>query len=216
MQKQAIIITDLREGAEYDSLLEKLGIKTRRKTLTVGDFILSGRLAVERKSRRDFEASIIDGRLFEQAKRLCSAYPRSALIVEGESEDGRVLRPALLGAYSALLCEHGLSIFFTKNPASTAELLSAMAKYEQISKKNPPRVHARRKALTLEASQRAVVEALPSAGPKLAKNLLAYFGTPLNVFNASEKTLCEVELMGKKRAKLVRKVLDSVYNCENE
>lgn len=210
------IIIDIRESWQYCDILGQMGATTSVKTLPAGDFILSGKIAAERKTRADFEASIIDGRLFEQASRLCAAYERTVLIVEGTDGAGRVSKQAMLGAYSSLISNNNISIFFTKTPAATCELLFAMAKYEQISPKNMPRICAKQKALTLPQYQRLLIESLPSAGPKLAKNLLIHFGSPRNIFSAGQKELEDVPLLGKKRAKLIKNVLDSVYPYEKE
>jgi Fanconi anemia group M protein len=56
-----------------------------------------------------------------------------------------------------------------------------------------------------------IVESLPNIGPVNAKNLLKHFGTVSKVFNASENELQEVEGIGKKTAKEIRKVMDSKY-----
>ena len=56
-----------------------------------------------------------------------------------------------------------------------------------------------------------IVESLPNIGPVNAKNLLLHFGTVNNILNACESDLQEVEGIGKKTAKEIRKVLDSKY-----
>jgi ERCC4-type nuclease len=61
-----------------------------------------------------------------------------------------------------------------------------------------------------------VVEVLPGVGPKMAKTLLEYFGSPANVLAADEKKLQEAPGMGPKRAKFIRRVLDSVFECKKE
>ncbi len=211
------IIIDERERGDYERLLREAGAAVERQTLSVGDFVLSERLAAERKTRADFEASIMDGRLFEQAARLAGAYPRAIMVVEGERGEGRterVGRAAVLGAYSALVAELGVSLFFTKTAEATVELLMAMAKYEQLNKDRPMRVMAKPKSLTLEQYQRAAVEVLPGVGPKMAKELLIYFGSVANVVAADEKKLQEVPKMGPKKAKMIRRVLDGVYECK--
>lgn len=221
---KARIVVDERESKEYDKLLEAAGCTVERKTLSIADFVLSERLAAERKSRADFEASIIDGRLFEQAARLITAYPRVVLIVEGERDGeergservNRVSRSALLGAYSSLVSDLGISIFFTKSPPATAELLAALARHDQLAKKVPMRVMAKPKSITLEQTQRSIIEALPGVGPQMARRLLAHFGTPARIFSSSVKELQEVEGMGPKKAKLIYKVLDSLWEQKQE
>ncbi|VVB56560.1 3'-flap repair endonuclease Xpf [uncultured archaeon] len=213
---QVRIVIDQRESAEYDRLLADGGCTCERQTLSVGDFVLSERLAAERKSRTDFENSLIDGRLFEQAQRLAGTYERAVMIVEGDSHSERINRAALLGAYSALVSDLGISLFFTKNAQKTAELLSALARHEQVAKKTPLRVMAKPKSLSVEQYQRAIIEVLPGVGPQMAKTLLKHFGNPANVLSASEETLVEVRGMGEKRAKLIRRMLDSVWECKEE
>ena len=214
MVLQARIVIDMRESAEYDKLLIAAGCVCERQTLSVGDFVLSERLVAERKSRTDFENSIIDGRLFEQAVRLTGTYERVIIVVEGDSHSERINRAALLGAYSALVSDLGISLFFTKHAAGTAELLAAMAKHEQVAKKTPLRVMAKPKTFSVEQYQRAIIEVLPGVGPQMAKTLLTHFGNPANVLSASEKALVEVRGMGDKRAKLIRRMLDSVWECK--
>ena len=215
---QATIIVDERESKEYDRLLKEAGIIVERRTLSIGDFVLSHRLVAERKARADFKASIIDGRLFEQAQRLVQSYERVIIVVEGERDGqvSRVSRPALLGAYGALVSDMGISLFFTKNQAGTCELLAALAKHEQLAKKLQLRVMAKPKCLTIEQYQRALIECLPQVGPSMAKKLLAYFGTPANILLADEKKLMEVGGLGPKKAKQIKKVLDSVWECTNK
>ncbi len=62
-----IIIVDSRElGSPTTRELSKHEILITQETLSIGDFIISDRTAIERKTAEDFVASIIDGRLFEQ------------------------------------------------------------------------------------------------------------------------------------------------------
>lgn len=62
--EESRIIVDIREmGALLPSLIDASGIKIVPATLTVGDYILSGRMCVERKALPDLEASFANGRL---------------------------------------------------------------------------------------------------------------------------------------------------------
>lgn len=206
------IVIDQREDPEFDRLLGGLGAVVERKVLEVGDFLCSARLAVERKTRSDFEQSVIDGRLFSQLQNLGSNYSRVVVLVEGTVNEERINRNALLGAYSAIIADFGASLIFVRDMEKSAELIFSMAKHEQLARKQPMRVFAKRKTLTLAQSQRAIVEMLPMIGPKLAKALLNHFGSIERVFSASEKELLEVENMGSKKAKIIRAVLSKDYD----
>lgn len=58
------IIVDIREfGALLPSLIDAAGIKVVPATLTVGDYILTPKICVERKALPDLEQSLANGRL---------------------------------------------------------------------------------------------------------------------------------------------------------
>ena len=208
---------DNREPDEVCDSLEALGAEIELRQLELGDYQLSDRLVVERKTRQDFESSIIDGRLFSQVSGLAAAVPRVVLIVEGSPDsDSRLSRAALLGAYSSLISDFGCALFFTRSPSATAEMLFALACHEQLGKKQLLSVYAKRKAIGLPAQQRAIVEALPGVGPTLARQLLEYFDTVENIMTAPESELKEVGKIGEKKAKQLRQLLSSRYKGKED
>lgn len=210
--KKPKIMVDGREPDTVCDSLEALGADIEIRQLEIGDYILSDRLVVERKTRADFEASVVDGRLFAQVLDLCAALPRVVVIVEGDAPDeNRLSRGALLGAYSALISDFGCVLFFTRSPSATAEMLYALAQHEQVAKSRAIPVYAKRKARSVADRQRAVVEALPNVGPMLAEALLKYFDTVENVMSAPESELREVDKIGEKKAAELRKLLSTRY-----
>ena len=210
--KKPKIVADNREPDSVCDSLEALGAEIEIRQLEIGDYLLSDRLVVERKTRADFEASIVDGRLFSQVSDLCAALPRVVVIVEGDAPDeSRLSRGALLGAYSSLISDFGCVLFFTRSPSATAEMLYSLAHHEQIAKSRATPVYAKRKAKSFADQQRAVVEALPNVGPALSEALLKYFDTVENVMSAPESELLEVGKIGKKKAAEIRKLLTLRY-----
>jgi Fanconi anemia group M protein len=210
------IIMDERErNSDLKMLLEKLGAQVRMRTLNVGDFILSDRIVVERKTRADFESSIIDGRMFRQAASM-SQFPKPMMIIEGEAFEGRINRNAMLGAISSLMLDHSIQIFFTLDQGRTAELLFALAKREQASESRPVRMKGDKRATTMAQQQQMIIECLPNVGPLFAQALLAKFGTVEKVMRATEKQLLAVKRMGPKRAKLIRKVLSDQWKGSDD
>jgi Fanconi anemia group M protein len=203
------IAVDHREDEIFDSFFKKWGAEVDRRVLDVGDFLCSFRVAVERKTRSDFESSIIDGRLFIQMPNLLKNYERVIIIVEGTSPDERINRSALLGAYAAIMADFGASLIFTRDKEATADLIFNLAKHEQIAKRIPMRIYAKKHTNTPSQAARSIVEMLPSIGPKLSKSLLRHFGTVENLARANEKDIAFV--VGKKRAKMIRDVLSYEY-----
>lgn len=213
---KVIIVIDHRESELLDGYLKEMGAIVKRQVLQIGDFLCSAHLAVERKTRTDFESSIIDGRLFSQLQELRNNYPSVVLIVEGTREEApeRVRKEAILGAYAAAISDFGASLIFTRDMEGTAEIIFALGKHEQLAKKHPMRIFAKRRTLTASQTQRSVVEMLPMIGPKLAKTLLLHFGNIESIAKASQKDLEAVPGLGKKRAKVIHSLL--VYNYEEE
>lgn len=210
------IAVDHREDPIFDDFFRGHGADVDRRTLEVGDFLCSARVVIERKTRADFEQSIIDGRLFTQLQHLTSNYPCVVILVEGTEDNGRLNRKALLGAYSAVMADFGASLIFTDDVEKSAEIIFSVAKHEQIARKQPMRIFAKRKALTAAQSQRAIVETLPMVGPKLAKKLLEHFGSIERIFTADENELLEVEKVGKKKAKLMRAIISGDYHPDED
>ncbi|MFH0817303.1 MAG: ERCC4 domain-containing protein [Candidatus Micrarchaeota archaeon] len=213
MEKQQVvaIYMDDRESESLKERLAKLGATVEKKRLEVGDFILSERVIAERKTRNDFESSIIDGRLFAQAARMKGQFERAIIIVEGESFEERVKRSALLGALASIMVDYGIPVMFTRDLGGTAEFLFAVAKREQLGEKREIRLLGERKAKTLPEQQQLIIECLPGVGPKRAKELLTYFYSVENVINATEAELFEIDGMGEKRANEIKRVTRSAY-----
>ena len=210
--KKPKIAVDSREPDDICDSLEAAGAEIEIKQLELGDYQVSDRLVVERKTRQDFESSIVDGRLFRQLKELSGSFQRVVVIVEGSPDsESRLSRNALLGAYSSVISDFGCALFFTRSVSATAEMVFSLAKHEQIAKDQPLSIYAKRKALTLSDQQRAVVEALPNVGPTMAKALLKYFDTVENIMTAPESELREVDNMGEKKAKQIRELLAKRY-----
>jgi len=215
-RQRVIIAVDQREDVLFDELLENLGAVVERRVLDVGDFLCSARLAIERKTRSDFEASVIDGRIFSQLPNLVSNYERVVVVVEGVSDEERLSRNSLLGAYASIISDFNASLIFTRDKEATAEIVFHFAKHEQIGKKIPMRIYAKKRTFTPSQTARSIVEALPMVGPKLAKALLNHFGTVESLAKASERDIAEVSGVGKKRAKVIKAIFSYRYEEEED
>src|ERR1700751_2383631 len=102
------------------------GVRLRWENLSTGDYIVEEGAIFERKTASDFAASLIDQRLFSQAKRLADLPLRAAFIIEGSSTEWsklRVPREALQGALITLSLIFDLSVFRSRDPKETAQLL---------------------------------------------------------------------------------------------
>jgi len=197
--------------------LTKLGVEVEARQLDVGDFILSDRVGVERKSVKDFLQSIVDKRLMEQAQRLGETFERPMLILEGEGLYSlRAIHPnAIRGALSALAIDFGIPILPTRDEKETAAVLAIVARREQLEQTREVAIRGSARKLTLPEQQRFVVEGLPGISAVLAKRLLEHFESVERMMGASEKELQEVHGIGTEKAREIRKVLSALYEIEN-
>ncbi len=189
-------------------------VEVSLQTLKVGDFILSERVACELKTVPDFVDSIIDGRLLGQIKELKQNFYRPLVIVEGIEDiySQRKVHPnAIRGMLATITVSYGIPVLYTKNTKDTAAMMLIIAKREQEECSSSFSPHAEKKCMSRKEQQEYIVSALPGVGPEIAKNLLENFGSVLNVFNADEKKLKEVNKVGDKKAKAIRDVVDSDY-----
>ncbi|GBF36237.1 DEAD/DEAH box helicase [Methanofervidicoccus abyssi] len=207
IKKKPKIVIDHREKNIGKLLFERAELEF--KNLDFGDYILSDRVIVERKTSEDFENSIIDKRLFKQLKELKN-YEKPILIIEGDRFE-RLEESAIKGAILSIVLDYHIPIIFTKNIEETADVLLKLAEREQLKNKRPVEIRTGKKPMSLRERQRFIVESFPDVGPVTAENLLLNFGTIQNIVNASEEELMKVEGVGKTTAKKIREVLTEKY-----
>ena len=209
------IFADSREkGSPVIKELVEFGVKIDLQRLETADYILSSRCAVEFKTVTDFVDSIVDGRLLSQIKAMKNNFERPLLIIEG-TEDiysvRKVHANAIRGMLSTIAVSYGVPIIQTKNFRETASLLLITAKREQDESGADFSMHGDRKPTTTREQQEYIVSSFPGVGATLAKPLLKKFKSIKNIVNAKEEKLKEVDLIGQKKAKAIREVLDSEY-----
>jgi len=208
------VIADSREmNSDVVKKLIDLGVELKVETLKTGDYVLSDRCVVERKTVSDFCTSIIDGRLFTQVASLRDLYEKPVVLVEGGTLYGsrNVLPQAILGALASVLIDYGVPLVRTESCEETALLLASIARREQLEKKREPRVRVKHKPATMKEAQEFVVAGLPNVDTIRARRLLEAFETVEEVFTKDEEELRHVRGIGKKIAESIRKVLTSKY-----
>jgi ERCC4-related helicase len=206
------VFVDPRER-EMGKILEGLGLEVTLKNLEVGDYVLSDRLAIERKTADDFVQSIIDPErnLFRQISDLSRTYDRPVLILEGRDLYTRQMNPASIrGALASIAVDYGVPIIPTENLEETAAVIALLASREHKEGREP-KVHGHKTARTLKEQQEYLISAIPSIGPAVAKNLLKHFGSIEKVMTASQEELQQVELVGPKIAERIRELVGGEY-----
>src|SRR5215217_7458613 len=119
------VLVDYRErGSSIPDALIAAGLDVQLTDLPVGDYVLGFELAVERKGPADLGASIRDGRIFDQAVRLQSAFAQAVLIVEGEPHG--MTEDAWRGAVCRLV-EDGFTVLHSLDAEDSAAWIVRLA-----------------------------------------------------------------------------------------
>jgi ERCC4-type nuclease len=199
------IACDDRERASgvVEALQQIADVAVSIQRLRVGDYLVDGRVLVERKTVRDLATSIIDGRLFRQALMLVQAAPgRALLLVEGDRQTLAacgVRREAWQGALVTLGVMLGIPVLRARDAAESARILRYTA--DQMRRMAVGSVRrAGYRPRRLRARQLFVLQGLPGVGPERATRLLDAFGSVAGVFAADEAQLRRVHGLGPRTA----------------
>jgi len=211
--KPPVIYVDHRESKSgVVRELSNYGVEIKTTALSVADYQISDDVAVERKSTQDFASSIIDKRLFKQARDLVEKFRKPVLILEGESPYACGLHPnAVRGALSSMAVDYGIPIIPTRSPEDTAAMIYRLSLREVEKGAKEVQLRTEKKPLGLEEQQLFIIESLPNIGPVNARNLLERFKTVKGVINAPKDELTQVDGVGKIIAQRIRDVVDAGF-----
>lgn len=209
-----VIFADSREGnSRVLRELDKLNAYIEVKSLAVADYQVSDQVGIERKTAKDFISSIIDKRLYKQAKELVENFRKPVIILEGENLYSSLIHPnAIRGALASLAVDFGIPVIPTRSEEDTAAMIARIAIREQLHERSDIQIRTEKKPLTLYEQQLYIVESLPNIGPITAKKLLEEFGSVEEVIKASPAELKNVEGIGDKIAKKIKEVVSSNFN----
>lgn len=213
-KRRVVIYADVREERSgIPDMLRSSNLMVVLKQLSLGDYVVSDQIVVERKSSRDFAHSLFDGRLFDQARRLTEHYPIVVYVVEGDPL--RVYRyrsrvKQLTAAISSLIIDFNAKVIYSEGPWHTAMIIESLAKRTVQSKRSIV-LHKKPKLSSTRDWQLFIVESFPGIGPKTAERILEEFGTIERFINASIVELSRVPGLGEKKAETIKRILKSPY-----
>lgn len=220
MEKDLIHITvdDREQKSEVIKSLfgiENVAINIRR--LPLGDYRISNRLIVERKTLKDFAISIVDGRLFKQMIRLANFTSPGVLVLEGTAADTvdlKMTRASMQGALITVSIILGIPVLRSKDPSETARLIAYIARQLNSLIRGGLQRHGYRPK-GHRKRQLYILQGLPGIGLEKADRLLERFGNVEAVMTASSTELQTVKGIGKKIAGRIRWVVSEEVNTCN-
>ena len=199
--------------------LEQIEEKGNVNALPVGDIWvgrtdeqMEGGLVIERKSIRDFEASILDGRYREQKGRILAfcndrkAQPMYILEGAWNSATGRLQKKALLKIANRLVLHYQIPVIHTANVQETAEVVQSLMEQWKEDPTTLQRttelikvsdgIHVQKKANAMDPRQFGIscLAQCTGVSVKMAEALMDTFGTFVGVMAATVKEIQEVKV----------------------
>lgn len=189
-----------------------------------------GGVIIERKSIRDLEASILDGRYREQRGRILSYCQQNKTqplyILEGalSSNTGRLQKKAIMKFINRLIFHYQIPVMQTESVQETAELIQTLVEQWKEDPKNLQRtnelvkvtdgIHVQKKANASDHRQFAIccLAQCPGVSVKMAETLIDNFGSLKGVIEASIKDIEVVKVGTRKIGPVVSKRLSEILN----
>ena len=203
------MLVDHRErGSAIPEALTDAGLEVRLTDLPVGDYVLGPGLAVERKGPADLGASIRDGRIFDQAVRLQSAFPQAVLLIEGEPR--WIAEDAWRGAVCRLV-EDGFTVLHSLDAEDSAAWILRLAKRARRAGPTTRTEGPRRAPRHPSAQAEVMLSIVPGISPTMARSLLAAYGSVAAVAAAAPDGLRSHPGIGRVRAARLADALRGGY-----
>ena len=203
-----IDIRELRSSLPF--FLYKCGLEVIPVTLSIGDYIVSRDISIERKSLPDLTDSLRSGRLYKQALNMTQVYSSSALLVEIDRQhivtfialevkstfDGINRKSVLTQLLAMTLHFPNLQLLWSFDPRQTAELFASLkhGRYEPSVIKEDTATAADDQTVGLE-----MLKKFPGINAGNHKSLLSCTRSLKDIINMREQELATA--LGKKSAK---------------
>ena len=203
------VLVDHRErNSEIPQALVAAGLDVQLTDLPVGDYVLGPGLAIERKGPTDLGASIRDGRIFDQAVRLQSAFPQAVLLIEGEPRG--FAEDAWRGAVCRLV-EDGFTVLHSLDAEDSAAWIVRLAKRARRASPTIRTDGPRRAPRHPSGQAETMLSVVPGISPTMARSLLAGYGSVAAIAAAAPDGLLGHPGIGRVRAARLAEALNGAY-----
>ena len=202
------IVVDIREKQSlvYSYLVQR-NANVKFEKLDIGDFLV-GDVVVERKSFKDFQASMMDKRLLAQLSEM-KKYTKCFLMLEGflfDYSDLRVHENAIRGMILSCALDFGIPVIYTENEEDSAKMLLVLARRLEKEKRDVS-LRYKKSEMSFEEQKQFILEGFPGVGPTTAKALVEKFRTLEKIFGSSKDILMKTELFDEKKLAGFRRLL---------
>jgi len=214
LNEKVILIDNREKDSGIPELLKEKGIPILFENLEIGDYII-GDLIIERKTSKDFIASIFDGRIFQQANKITSYTNRAILLIEGllQNELEYVKnKNSIYGTLLNLALSYNFKIVYSNDIEESANILEIIYKHGKYYKvENIHLIKQKRISNDINKQKLNIIASIPYIGEKYAERLLKNFKTIKAIINASPQELSLKAKIPYKTSIKIWKILNEEY-----
>jgi DNA excision repair protein ERCC-4 len=227
------VVVDVREfRSSLPSLLHGRSFVIVPCMLTIGDYVITPQICIERKSVRDLIGSFANGRLFNQVEAMMEHYKHPMLLIEFDQGKSFTLEPfADMSAPAGLaaapdlqakivmltLAFPRLKIIWSSSPYQTAEIFAELKKQQEepdpltaVQKGMDPNMQGDNEVRSFNQTGQELLRAIPGVNETVAMRLMLETENVVQVANMEEGEL--KELVGTEAARRIWRFFDrSVY-----
>lgn len=227
------VVVDVREfRSSLPSLLHGRSFVIVPCMLTIGDYVITPQICIERKSVRDLIGSFANGRLFNQVEAMMEHYKHPMLLIEFDQGKSFTLEPfADMSAPAGLaaapdlqakivmltLAFPRLKIIWSSSPYQTAEIFAELKKQQEepdpltaVQKGLDPNMQGDNEVRSFNQTGQELLRAIPGVNEAVAMRLMLETENLVQVANMEEGEL--KELVGTEAARRIWRFFDrSVY-----
>ena len=216
----ATIYVDTREKSSVPDYLDEYDLKTERKALLVGDYII-GDICVEYKTIQDYCNSLMSGHLHKQLYQMSYNFPLSYLCITGLYGYELTSRKIQKATYISSIAG---SSYKRANDGAMGQIITVQFEHEQdsalflkflynkVSNGQDIRLPVMERHRYSKADwQLNMLCGLPNIGPKLGKVLLKNFKSIKEISNAKETELVTIPGISKVKAQEIYDYFNKQY-----
>jgi Fanconi anemia group M protein len=210
-----LIASTLEKDGPVAKHLQELGLQLRFANLKMGDFLVSGSTAIERKDSKAFIDSIEDKSIFRQLIDFKREYANPLYVIEGCDlyDNKRVNATKIRSAISYVTILNRVPIIFTQDAKDSAEYIYMISRQAQHGMTFTPIEDEKKRKFSEDKEQQlCIVESLPDVGTAIAIAMLKQFKSLKRLFAASKDDFVSVDGIGDKRADKILRFISKKYS----
>jgi ERCC4-type nuclease len=197
------LLVDSREPKAIVKMLRTVSnLDVKVKKLSVGDYVVEGFLAIERKTPLDFVQSVIgeERRLFHQTSELLGSGLKPIVLLEGDIYEQCSMTVKSVDGMLSYLVMRGIYLIHTRSSRHSAAMIAKIVRHTVYGLGYPDPVTCAVAPRDPRQAAAYLLSCIPGVSGTLAKRLIDQFGSVNGVCRATRQDLLSIHGIGPAKA----------------